>query len=397
MKTLKRYIFVVLAMVMSLSFFACDSGSNSDGRDSDLVLNPIEGEISEKVDGNKVYETLTDRITPTLTFNESYDYDSWKDQVKQKFIQKLGIDKIEKNACDLDVNIEETVEVEANDYMPAHTRVRFVFNSEYGATVPCYLLIPKTGKASYPLAITLQGHAEEGFVSSVGIVLPNGSNKSYAEGRGAFAIQAVENGYIALAIEQRGMGERYAYSTDGASMCEFAAQQEFILGRTLLGGRVWDVSKALDALEDSVLKDYADKINMEDITITGNSGGGTASFYAACYDERITLSAPSCGFCTYEDSIMSLYHCSCNFIPGAYEWFDMQDLACLIAPRKLVVIAGAADAIFPIEGVDKAYAIVESIYEKAGVKDNCDMVTTGKNHYWVEDMVWDTIAQMRGE
>ena len=41
------------------------------------------------------------------------------------------------------------------------------------------------------------------------------------------------------------------------------------------------------------------------ILITGNSGGGTMSFYAACFDERIKLSVPSCAFCSYEDSIMN--------------------------------------------------------------------------------------------
>ncbi len=389
----KKLLSMALALVMSLSLFACANNSGDD----QLTLNPVEKEIKQEVDGNKVYETLTDRITPKLSFSADKDFNSWKKELKERFIKQLGIDKIEKNACPLAVKIEETVEVKADEYRPAHTRIRFVFNSEYGATVPCYLLLPKTGKDSYPLAITLQGHAMEGFVSSVGIVLPDGSNKSYAEGRGAFAIQAVENGYAALAIEQRGMGERYATSEpNGASMCEFAAQQELLRGRTILGGRVWDVSKAIDALSDSVLKDATTKVDLKDITITGNSGGGTASFYAACYDERITVSAPSCGFCTYEDSIMSLYHCSCNVIPGAYEWFDMQDLAGLIAPRKLVVIAGMNDAIFPLEGVEDAYAVVEDIYEAAGVKDNCDMHVTGRNHYWVEETVWNAINGIRG-
>ncbi len=393
MRMLKRVLVLVLALIMSLSLFAC----KTDG-DNELELKPIETPPEQVVDGNLVYETVADRMTPVLSYNEENDYNAWKEQVRARFIKQLGIDKIEKNACPLNVTIEETVEVEANDYMPAHTRIRFLFNSEYGATVPCYLLIPKTGEAKYPLAITLQGHAAEGFVSSVGIVLPDESNKAYAQDRGAFAIQAIENGFIALAIEQRGMGERYATSSPaGASMCEFAAQQEMILGRTLIGGRVWDVSKAIDALSDSALSAYNTKIDLSDITITGNSGGGTASYYAACYDERITVAAPSCGFCTYKGSIMSVYHCSCNFIPGAYEYFDMQDLACLIAPRKLAIVTGAADNIFPLLSVDEAYETIEKIYQATGVPENCDEVVTNKGHYWVESKVWGAIAEMRAK
>ena len=117
------------------------------------------------------------------------------------------------------------------------------------------------------------------------------------------------------------------------------------------------------------------------------------SFYAACFDERIKLSIPSCAFCTYEDSIMNWFHCSCNFIPHAYEWFEMQDLACLIAPRKLVVIAGKEDKIFPLYGVKKGYKIVESIFEKAGVKENCRLIETPKGHWWCEDIIWNAIHE----
>ena len=45
------------------------------------------------------------------------------------------------------------------------------------------------------------------------------------------------------------------------------------------GERMWDVSKAIDALAEFP------KCDTDKIFITGNSGGGTMSFYAACYDE----------------------------------------------------------------------------------------------------------------
>ncbi len=381
MKTLKRFLLLLLALVMSLSLVACGSDEGDE-----LTLAPATGDVEQKVDGNLIYDTLYGRMTPKLSYSADNDYDEWKEQVREKFIEKLGIDKIEKNACPLDVNIEETVE------MDGYTRYRFVFNSEYGATVPCYLLIPKTSEASYPLAIVLQGHSTN-IKTSVGL---KGNDTEPVNGTYAYALQAVERGYAALAVELRGRGERHAESVpEGASMCEFAAQQEFILGRTLLGGRAWDVSKAIDALSDSVLSNITSKIDLDDITCTGLSGGATATFYAACYDERIDLAAPCGGFCNYKDSIMSVYHCSCNFIPGAYEWFDMQDLACLIAPRKVAIITGAADAIFPLDGVDKAFETVEEIFKSAGVENNCSLVVTGTGHDWSVNDCWAGIEELR--
>ena len=69
----------------------------------------------------------------------------------------------------------------------------------------------------------------------------------------------------------------------------------------------------------------------------------------------------------------------------------MQDLACLIAPRVLTVIAGKKDDIFPIEGVRKGYDTIQRIYEKAGAKYNCSLTETPNGHWWREDIVWEAI------
>ena len=202
-------------------------------------------------------------------------------------------------------------------------------------------------------------------------------------------MQAVKNGFIALAIEQRGMGERRpsARHQNAASMCEYEAHIALLLGRTILGERMWDVSKAIDVIASFP------QCDMDKIFITGNSGGGTMSFYAACFDERIKLSVPSCAFCSYERSIMNWYHCSCNFIPHAYEWFEMQHLSCLIAPRRLIVIAGELDEIFPVDGVETGYRTVQKIFDSAGVKNNCKLIKTPKAHWWCQEIVWNSIKK----
>lgn len=333
-----------------------------------------------EIKGDLCHQLLTENNQPKLTFAENKDFNFWKREVREKLIELAGIENIAKNSCPLQI------EIESEEQKDGYNQIRFVFESEKGALVPCYLLIPDTGKEKYPVAITLQGHST-GFHNSVGIVKYE-RDEEYQK-RGQFAVQAVKNGFIALAIEQRGMGERRPNERHqkAANMCEYTAHIALLLGRTILGERMWDVSKAIDALA------FFPQCDTDNILITGNSGGGTMSFYAACFDERIKLSVPSCAFCTYKDSIMNWFHCSCNFIPHAYEWFEMQDLSCLIAPRKLIVVAGEQDHIFPIHGVEKGYKTVEKIYEKAGVAENCRLVKTPKAHWWCEDIVWTAIKE----
>ena len=335
--------------------------------------------MAKIVSSDNFYDNLALNTVRSLAFNEEKDFNAYKSQLKAKFIELTGIDEIAKNACPLNFEIESEVQKDG------YKQIRFSIESEKGCFVPCYILIPDGAKEKLPVVITLQGHAS-GFHNSIGEVKFDG-DKEYQETRGKFAVQAVKEGYIAVAIEQRGMGESRLNekNRDGAQMCTAAADYALILGRTQVGERVWDISKVIDALSNFEVCD------LDKIAITGNSGGGTSSFYSACYDERIKLSVPSCGFCTYFESLFSAYHCACNFIPSAYKYFDMPDLASLIAPRNLSIVYGGSDYLFLPEGVEKGYETVEMIYEKAGAKENAEKIKTEKGHYWCVDVMWPTI------
>ena len=336
-----------------------------------------------KINGDLCHEYLECAAEQELAFDEKKDLNEQKVAIKQKLFELMGLDRIAKNAC------PENLIIESEEEKDGYRLIRFIYESEKNMFVPAYLLIPNTGKEKYPVAITLQGHKEGGMYNSLGIVKTEG-DKSY-QPRGAFALQAVKNGFAALCVELRGMwGELEPNKRERkwGKNCTFPAMSALLLGRTILGERCWDISRAIDILPNFP------ELDVENIIITGNSGGGTISYYMACVDERVTLSAPSCGFCTFEQSLFNVYHCTCNYIPNIYNYFDMQDLATLIAPRKLVVIAGLHDEIFTVSGVKKGFETIKKIYEKSGVPDNCELVITDKGHYWCEDIVWTAINNM---
>lgn len=336
----------------------------------------------KQIQGDLCHEILVTETKPALSFEEGCDYGTFRAALKEKLVELIGLDRIAANVCPLHIDFEETVECDG------YSRIRFTFDSERGATVPAYLLLPSGREKPVPLAIVLQGHTT-GFHNSVGIVkYPRDENNP----QNHFGIQAVRNGFAALCIEQRGMGEtrspRYP-GPGGVHACSFTALTAFNLGRTLIGERVHDVRRALDAMEALAMPE----IDLSRVMITGNSGGGTASFYAACLEERIGYAAPSCSFCSYRASIMDILHCVCNFIPSASLWFEMQDLAALIAPRRLTVCAGVLDDIFPIEGVRASYKTVKAIYEKAGAPDACRLLEMPKGHFFCDDLIWPAVRE----
>lgn len=334
----------------------------------------------KQINPDKGLESLARKIKPKLSFQKEADYNEWKADIQKKLFELAGLNNIQENAC------APNLQIEWEEDKGTYRLIRFTFESEVDEVVPCYLCIPKTGKEKYPVAIVLQGHTT-GFHLSIGETKYDGDERFLP--RSSHALQAVENGMIALAIEQRGLGERKTESPAHFPMeqCRYAVTTALQLGRTVIGERMWDVSKAIDLLPNFP------ECDTDKIMILGTSGGGTASYYSACYDERIKLSVPVCAFCNYIDSIILRGHCTCNFIPSAYRYFDMQDLSCLIAPRKLLVVNGREDTIFPITGARQAFETVRAVYESAGAKDNCTMVETPKHHYFCDDIVWNAVNE----
>lgn len=345
-----------------------------------------------EVNGLKNVDSLAERQKQALAFDENVDFVDYKARLRAKFIELTGIDLIEQNACSPEFEIE--TEEQKNGYK----QIRFTFKTETEEVVPCYLLIPSDCKGKLPVVITLQGHST-GFHNSINE--PRDEWEFEYAKRGQFAVQAVKRGYIALAIEQRGMGERKGDFNDPNrrinvlnprdGMCYYQQMTNILMGRTLIGGRCVDVGKAIDMLA------HFPQCDLDKIVITGNSGGGTAAFYAAAYDERIKICVPSCAFCPFRESILRFYHCSCNYIPSAYRYFDMQDISALIAPRKLSIVAGKLDPSFLIEGVERGYKTVEKIYKKVDAEKNCRLIETEKGHWWCEDIVYDEIARQMKE
>ncbi|MDR3710313.1 MAG: alpha/beta hydrolase family protein [Capsulimonadaceae bacterium] len=282
----------------------------------------------------------------------------------------------------LDVEFLETEET------PEYTRRKLVFESEPGSDAVCQLLIPKNVTKPAPAFICLQGHSTGMHISLGKAVYPG--DESLLDGDRDFAIQAVREGYVALALEQRSFGERREQLQQQRSSagCEDAAMHALLLGHTISSERAWDVSRAVDYLET------LPEVRADRIGCMGNSGGGTTTFYAACVEPRIFLAMPSCSFCTYLDSICRIYHCTDNFIPGILRIADTSDLTGLIAPRRLIIVAGREDPIFPIDGVRAAYEAVQRVYRSAGASDHLRLLVGDGGHRFYAQLGWEAVREM---
>lgn len=305
----------------------------------------------------------------------------WQAELRAAFNEKFGWDS---KLPRVPLNVEELEREETDTY----TRRKLVFTSEPGSDVPCHLLIPKLVHTPAPAFICLQGHTS-GMHISIGKPRSK-EDEDEIKGDRDFALQAVANGYVALALEQRSFGERAETRQKRRSKqgCEDAAMHALLLGRPLASERAWDVSRAVDLLETLL------EVRKDRIGCMGNSGGGTVTWYSACVEPRLWLAMPSCSFCTYADSIFKINHCTDNYIPGILKIAEMADLAGLIAPKRLVIVAGEQDTIFPIEGVRRGFKTVERIFEAAGVRDRLKLVVGPAGHRFYAKVGWAAVREL---
>jgi len=318
-------------------------------------------------------------ITPAMRYDGKRPFAEWQKEARARLASLMGLDKITPAA-------DDCFTIESETDFETFTDYRITFQSEEGYFVPCNLWVPKGKEGKIPMVICLQGHSK-GFHVSLGRPIYPGDEVTIAGGDRDFAVQIVREGYCALAIEQRGFGE--CGGTEKGPGCIVPTMSALLYGRTTIAERVFDISRAIDV----ITKNFP-VVNADAIACMGNSGGGTATIYASAMEERIKVSMPSCALCTYKDSIGAMHHCTCNFIPNVALDFDMGDLCGLIAPRKLIAVSGATDAIFPHHGVAECIDVAGTYYRAAGAPDNYTWIEGPEGHRFYAALSWPTFHRM---
>ena len=255
-------------------------------------------------------------------------------------------------------------------------KLRFEYEpGEFGC---CYLCIPPGLKKPYRLFMCLQGHST-GMHTSIAVKWEDETQPLEVAGDRDFAIQCAKRGYASLCVEQRYFGERSMNTDTHKPGCQVPMLQNLMVGRTAIGYRVFEIDCLIDYLKTR------DDIDPDFMGITGNSGGGTTSMFAGAALTRLTHVMPSCAFSSFRGSIGAMKHCSCNYVPNLLFFGESADVVGLTAPRKLVIISGAEDPIFPLPEAKRQFARLQKIYAAAGAPDNLRHAVGPEGHrYYAE-------------
>ncbi len=295
-----------------------------------------------------------------MTFNATTktQAERWQREFRAKLTELVGGFPHERVA--LNTQTMETRE------FPGYKRERFVFHSRPGVAVAGYLLTPKDAKAPYATVICVPGHGR-GVDDIVGVD-EHGADRTNKDGyQHDFAIQVVEHGLAAVAIEPMAFGCRRDAANmakgQGQSACQPSAGRGALFGQTMIGWRVWDVMRTIDWIEQRP------ELDSKRVGCVGISGGGTCTQFSAALDTRIKAAFVSGYLNTFRDSIMSIAHCMDNYVPGILNWAESYDVASLIAPRYFFSEGGDRDPIFPVAATRFSFSKVQKVYATFGVPE----------------------------
>lgn len=286
--------------------------------------------------------------------------EAWQAELRAKLVHLLG-GFPEPSALD-----PATLEVRE---FPTYKREKIVFQTRIGAHALAYLLTPANARGPLPAVICIPGHGRG--VDDIAGIDEYGRDRTDKPGyQHDFAVQVVEHGLAAIAIEPMAFGCRRDALTAkkglNASACQPSAGAALLLGETMIGWRVYDVMRTIDWMATRP------ELDVKRVGCMGISGGGTCTTFASALEPRIKAAFISGYLNTFRASIMSLSHCIDNYVPGILNWAEMYDVAGLIAPRPMIAESGDHDPIFPITAANESFERLKKVYAVFGAEDRIE-------------------------
>jgi dienelactone hydrolase len=253
---------------------------------------------------------------------------------------------------------------------PGYRMEKLSYESRPGTRIPANLYIPAGGNPPYPGVLFQMGHSLNGKA--------NDSYQKCCQGLARL-------GYVVLAFDPMGQGERTYYGVgDADEEHSRAGRQMLLVGDTATRLQVWDAVRGLDVLGGHPM------VDPKRLGSTGQSGGGTLTMLLTGVDDRLACAVVSCGntenfACAGFNPPGSTDDAEQNLIDSGPIGFDRWDLLYPLAPKPLLVLASERDSFGTyspsyLQSGEEEFAKLRRVYSVLGKADRLEWITTALPH-----------------
>ena len=297
-----------------------------------------------------VYQSLVRRATELSSRSLSWTPTpaAWQaelDERRRQWLWMLGLDPLPERT---DLQVTETGRLDRGDYQVE----KIVLQPVPGCYIGANVYRPTEITEPLPAVVYVCGHA--------------GRGKAWYQ---PHARWFGRHGYVCLILDTIEIGEHLKVGTHHGTFTE-GWWHWISQGYSPGGVEVWYAMRVADYLQSR------DDVDGSRLGITGNSGGGSISWYTGAADERFSVVVPSCQTGTMEQHIRDRTldgHCDCAVWVNTLGW-DLPDVGALIAPRNLLVASATEDAIWRPWANRDVLLRLRKLYRRLGIEERFDVV-----------------------
>ena len=219
-------------------------------------------------------------------------------------------------------------------------------------------------------------------IPSPGILVMAGHGMSGKGSAQKEALVLVQNGFVVMAVDPVGQGERVQLLDEGKAATRGSTTEHTLLnaGANLAGTSVamieyWDNHCALEYLETRP------EVDKNKLGCIGSSGGGTQTTYMLGLDERIKV-AVVCSYVSKRERVLELNGPSdgCQHIPyEGREGLEIGDFLLMFSTKPLLIMSGLYDFVDYV-GAQQTFNELKQAYKVLGEEDKVSMFTAESGH-----------------
>lgn len=329
------------------------------GKNHRWISHPSSDDALYQIISKEALQHLEKRKNKVVGLKTEADWFAYQNAIKEKLTEPLS--KFEKSP----LKPEITGVLERENFIVE----KIIYESHPKFYVTACLFIPKARQNQAPAIIYCSGHNALGFRS-----------ETYQH----IILNLVEKGFVVLAYDPIGQGERLQYldletgkSAIGSSTQEhsYAGVQTSFTGSSLADYFIWDGIRAVDYLSTR------SEIDMKRIGISGRSGGGTQAAMIAACDDRILAAAPENYITNFKRLFQAIGPQDAEQNPwfGIARGIDHPDFIHARAPKPTLIISTTNDY-FNIQGARETFNEAKKSYSAFGMAENIQMTEDFGKH-----------------